>query len=141
MATILFFVFASIAIAAAVMTVIHRNPIYSALFLIVSLFALAGLYVLQNAPFIAAIHMIIYTGAIMVLFLFVLMLLDLKQDGPREKISRIAQIAGFVAAAVLTVELSIFAMPGNLAFDGKVSEAAPVVGDTATIGRLLQLPG
>ncbi len=140
MILVLFFVFACVATASAIMMVVHRNPIYSALFLIVSLFALAGLYVLQNAPFIAAIHVIVYTGAIMVLFLFVLMLLDLKQDETREKTSRPAQLLGWLTAAVLVVELAIFAMSDKYSVAGPSPESAAMglqIGDTATIGKLL----
>ena len=72
----LFFAFAAVAVAGAILMVVHRNPVYSALFLILTLFAIAGLFVLLNAPFIAAVHVIVYAGAIMVLFLFVVLLMD-----------------------------------------------------------------
>ena len=72
----LFYVFGAIAIAASLFVVLQRNPIYSVLLLIASFGALSGLYVLLEAPFVAVIQIIVYAGAIMVLFLFVVMLLN-----------------------------------------------------------------
>src|SRR5260370_29941667 len=72
----LFYVFAQVAIAASTLVIAQRNPIYSALLLIASFGALSGLYVLLDAPFAAVIQIIVYAGAIMVLFLFVVMLLN-----------------------------------------------------------------
>ena len=81
---ILFFLFSGVAVVSALLMILHRNPVYSAIFLIVTLFALAGFYVMLNAPFVASVHLIVYAGAIMVLFLFVIMLLNLQKDAPRE---------------------------------------------------------
>src|SRR5262245_63392301 len=71
-----FWIMAVVAVAASVLVIGQRNPMYSVLLLIVSFCALSGLYVLLDAPFVAAIQIIIYAGAIMVLFLFVVMLLN-----------------------------------------------------------------
>ena len=76
-----FYVFGAIAIAASLLVIAQRNPIYSVLLLIASFGALSGLYVLLDAPFVAVIQIIVYAGAIMVLFLFVVMLLN----APREE--------------------------------------------------------
>ncbi|MGA7614833.1 MAG: NADH-quinone oxidoreductase subunit J [Thermoanaerobaculia bacterium] len=76
---IVFFVFAAIALGFGLVVILHRNPVVSALSLVVSLFALAVMYVLLDAPFIAALQVIVYAGAIMVLFLFVIMLLNLQR--------------------------------------------------------------
>jgi NADH-quinone oxidoreductase subunit J len=73
---IAFYLFAAIAIAASLLVIAQRNPIYSVLLLIASFGALSGLYVLLDAPFVAVIQIIVYAGAIMVLFLFVVMLLN-----------------------------------------------------------------
>jgi len=82
METLFFWVFAAVAVTASVLVVGQRNPMYSVLLLIVSFAALSGLYVVLDAPFVAAIQIIIYAGAIMVLFLFVVMLLNAsKEDG------------------------------------------------------------
>src|SRR5438477_592095 len=72
----LFYIFGAVAFAASLLVIAQRNPIYSVLLLIASFGALSGLYVLLDAPFVAVIQMIVYAGAIMVLFLFVVMLLN-----------------------------------------------------------------
>ena len=72
----LFYLFAAIAVAASLMVIAQKNPIHSVLLLIASFGALSGLYVLLDAPFVAVIQIIVYAGAIMVLFLFVVMLLN-----------------------------------------------------------------
>ena len=71
-----FYLFGALAIAASLLVIAQRNPIYSVLLLIASFGALSGLYVLLDAPFVAVIQIIVYAGAIMVLFLFVVMLLN-----------------------------------------------------------------
>src|SRR5437879_6875700 len=71
-----FYLFASIAVVASLLVISQRNPIYSVLLLIASFGALSGLYVLLEAPFVAVTQIIVYAGAIMVLFLFVVMLLN-----------------------------------------------------------------
>ncbi len=71
-----FYVFGAVAIAASLLVIAQRNPIYSVLLLIASFGALSGLYILLDAPFVAVIQIIVYAGAIMVLFLFVVMLLN-----------------------------------------------------------------
>ncbi len=76
MDTLLFYLFGAIALVAAVCVIVFRRVFYAALSLIVCLSALAGIYMLLDAPFIAAVQIIVYAGAIMVLFLFVIMLLD-----------------------------------------------------------------
>ena len=72
----LFYLFGAVAVAASLLVIAQRNPIYSVLLLIASFGALSGLYVLLDAPFVAVIQIIVYAGAIMVLFLFVVMLLN-----------------------------------------------------------------
>jgi NADH-quinone oxidoreductase subunit J len=72
----LFYAFAAVAVGASLLVISQRNPVYSVLLLIASFGALSGLYVLLDAPFVAVIQIIVYAGAIMVLFLFVVMLLN-----------------------------------------------------------------
>jgi NADH-quinone oxidoreductase subunit J len=76
----LFYVFGAVAIVASLLVIAQRNPIYSVLLLIASFGALSGLYILLDAPFVAVIQIIVYAGAIMVLFLFVVMLLNAPQE-------------------------------------------------------------
>lgn len=76
----LFYLFGTVAVLASLFVIAQRNPIYSVLLLVASFGALSGLYVLLDAPFVAVIQIIIYAGAIMVLFLFVVMLLNAPQE-------------------------------------------------------------
>jgi len=105
---IIFLVLALLAIFAAVSLIVQRHPIHSALSLIVVMVALAGLYLLMGAEFVAAVQIIVYGGAIMVLFIFVIMLLNAGEE-ERTNFSKLATfagiplalaIAGFIAAAI-----------------------------------------
>ncbi len=136
----LFLLLASGALATAVLVVIQRNPVYSALFLVVTLFCLGGLYLLLQAEFIAAVHIIVYAGAIMVLFLFVLMLLDLRRDPvawlPRD---RTQIILGVLLTVLLVLELLPVlrvTVPATL-LGPHTPERIRAVGNTQMIGRLL----
>ncbi len=80
MTPIVFLALAALGLVGAVMVVLQRNPVVSALYLVVSFMSLAGMYVLLNAPFLAAVQVVVYAGAIMVLFVFVIMLLNLRHD-------------------------------------------------------------
>jgi len=84
MTTVLFYAFAAIAIAAAIGVVVARSPVGSLLFMTVTLFAISGTFVLLEAHFLAAVQVIVYAGAIMVLFLFVIMLLNLGHEAQRD---------------------------------------------------------
>ncbi len=86
METVVFFTMAAIAVGCALLLVLFRNPVYSALSLVGTLFAVAGLFVLLDAQFLAAVQIIVYAGAIMVLFLFVIMLLNLGSADALEEI-------------------------------------------------------
>jgi NADH-quinone oxidoreductase subunit J len=85
---ILFYLFAGVAVVGSLLVIAQRNPIYSVLFLIASFGALSGLYVLLEAPFVAMIQIIVYAGAIMVLFLFVVMLLNAPHEDTEEDLER-----------------------------------------------------
>jgi NADH-quinone oxidoreductase subunit J len=80
MAGIIFYILATLAIAAAVMVITRKNAVAAALYLVVTMCALAGLFIQLGSLFIAALQIIVYAGAIMVLFLFVIMLLNLRRD-------------------------------------------------------------
>ena len=80
MITALFFIFASTAIVTALLVIFSRNTIYSALFLVMTLFSVAGIFLLLEAYFLAVVQVIVYAGAIMVLFLFVIMLLNIQKE-------------------------------------------------------------
>ncbi|MBK9287359.1 MAG: NADH-quinone oxidoreductase subunit J [Flavobacteriales bacterium] len=100
----LFYFFAAISIISALMVVSARSPINSVIALIVCFLSIAGHYILLNAQFLAVVHIIVYTGAIMVLFLFVIMLLNLNQrTEPQKKL--MTRIAAVVAGGVFLLTL------------------------------------
>ena len=107
MEVLAFFVFAAIAIIASVIVIGQGNPMYSVMLLIASFGALAGLYVLLDAPFTAVTQIIIYAGAIMVLFLFVVMLLNVPREEPLPPapVASIIGPTGVRIGAVLSVVL------------------------------------
>ncbi len=119
---ILFYIFAGVSVLAALMMILHRNPVYSAILLIITLFALAGFYVMLNAPFVAAVHLIVYAGAIMVLFLFVIMLLNLQKDAPREGGKLLRRLAGAGLTVALLAELAALLIAS---FSGKQNLLTP----------------
>ncbi|MCA9564154.1 MAG: NADH-quinone oxidoreductase subunit J [Myxococcales bacterium] len=80
MEVLFFYVFGAVALASATYVILARNPVYSAMSLVVTVLSLAGIYVLLNAHFLAAVQVLVYAGAIMVLFLFVIMLLNLSEE-------------------------------------------------------------
>ena len=80
MTPFLFLGFAALLVGSALMVVLHRNPVTSALFLVLAFCSLAGIYLLLGAEFVGLVQIIVYAGAIMVLFLFVIMYLNLSQD-------------------------------------------------------------
>ncbi len=98
MSEIAFYIFAAIAVIASLLVVGQRNPMYSVMLLIVSFGALAGLYILLDAPFTAVTQIIIYAGAIMVLFLFVVMLLNVPREEPAP-----ASVAGMLGPTGLKI--------------------------------------
>jgi NADH-quinone oxidoreductase subunit J len=97
---ILFFIFAGICVGAAINLLVQKHPIHSALSLVVVMASLAAIYLLLGAEFLAVIQIIIYTGAIMVLFVFVIMLLNAGTE-ERTQGSRVAALFGFPAVAVI----------------------------------------
>src|SRR6266550_3252065 len=123
MTTILFILFAGLAIGCAIAVVSQSNPLYSAISLIGVFIALASLYVTLAAPFIAAVQVIVYAGAIMVLVIFVIMLLNVEQSEPRRKRLKFLVPVAIGMAAVLiaetafilySVQISENGLPGNL---------------------------
>src|SRR5258708_12646908 len=98
---IIFFVLAAMAVVGAISLILQRHPIHSALSLIVVMIALAGLYLLMGAEFVAAVQIIVYGGAIMVLFVFVIMLLNAGVE-ERTNLSKLAGFAGIPLAVALT---------------------------------------
>ena len=114
---IAFYVFAFVAISAAVLVVTARNPVHSVLFLVLTFFNAAGLFVLTGAEFLAMILVIVYVGAVAVLFLFVVMMLDINFVELREGFQRYLPIGGVIAAILL----------GEIIFVGGIWAISPEV--------------
>jgi NADH-quinone oxidoreductase subunit J len=132
---IAFFIFAAIAVLASLGVIGQRNPMHSVMLLIVSFGALAGLYILLDAPFTAVTQIIIYAGAIMVLFLFVVMLLNAhtEDDLPKAAIGPRAMKIGVLLSLVLGMEvawglsrLGITTFGTNAADVSKISSVAAI---------------
>ena len=103
MESILFNIFAVLAVLSALLVVVNplsRNPVTSAMFLVTTMISISGLFVLLNAYFLAAVQILVYAGAVMVLFLFVIMLLDI-QETARRKLRIVSLVMGFVAVGAL----------------------------------------
>jgi NADH-quinone oxidoreductase subunit J len=98
---VVFFALAALAVLGAISLIVQRHPIHSALSLIVVMVALAGLYLLMGAEFVAAVQIIVYGGAIMVLFVFVIMLLNAGEE-ERTNFSKLARYAGIPLAVAVT---------------------------------------
>ena len=101
---ILFWVLSTMALGSALMVITSKNPVHSVIWLILVFFAISGHYLLLNAQFLAIVNIIVYAGAIMVLFLYVLMLMDLKKETVPQK-NRWLKIAGAVSGGSLLLVL------------------------------------
>src|SRR3954464_15975914 len=104
----LFFMFAGLAIGCAISMVYHRNPLYSAISLVGVFVALSCIYVTLAAPFIAAVQILIYAGAIMVLVVFVIMLLNLDEDRPLDRLKYLYAVGGGLGLILLVQTFFIF---------------------------------
>jgi len=102
MSQYVFYFLSFLAILSALMVVISKNPIHSVLYLIITFFAIAGHYVLLNAQFLAAVHIIVYAGAIMVLFLYLIMMLNLNAEVEPNK-STLQKVAATIAGGILMI--------------------------------------
>src|SRR6185369_17041422 len=136
MQDILFYIFAGLALIFGFMTVANpfsRNPVTSAMFLVLTMGALAGLFVLLQAFFIAAVQILVYAGAVMVLFLFVIMLLDLK-DEERRRFNTFGIVTGLISVgAIAAIFARTFLASGLRISPPAISQA----GATQPLGELL----
>jgi NADH-quinone oxidoreductase subunit J len=138
-AALAFYVFAAILIASAAMVVSARNPVHAVLFLILTFFNAAALFVLAGAEFLAMILVIVYVGAVAVLFLFVVMMLDINFVELRRGIQRYAPV-GAAVGLVLLVELGFVLGGWKFAEGAQALRFAPTaanVSNTAQLGRLI----
>ena len=138
----MFYGFGAVAVIGALLVVLQKNPVYSVLSLIGAFFGLSGLYVLLEAPFVAVVQIIIYAGAIMVLFLFTVMLLNV----PREDASEwdrahplyrpMAVRVGGVLAVLLALELG-WALSRTSGLTTAIGEERPAVSSVTELGKVL----
>ncbi len=120
---IIFYVLSAVTLSTAFMTIFSRNPIHSAIYLVICFFSIAGHYLLFNAQFLALVHVIVYSGAIMILLLFTLMLMNLNKEDEvhKPRITRLGAV--FSVLATCGILLSIFL------------RSKPIVGDYDTTGE------
>jgi len=133
--TALFFLFAGLAIACAISMVYHRNPLYSAISLVGVFIALSCIYVTLAAPFIAAVQVLIYAGAIMVLVVFVIMLLNLEDDRPLMRLRYLYAI-GAGLGLVLLVQ-TFFVFYAVMRAPKQAVDQSETVGNTLGIGSAM----
>jgi len=135
----LFYLFAAVAVGASLLVIGQRNPIYSVLLLIASFGALSGLYVLLDAPFVAVIQIIVYAGAIMVLFLFVVMLLNAPHEDTEydERVHPLLRPGPMRFGGLLAVALVLELVWALTKGAEPARFAGGAVSSVATIGRLL----
>jgi NADH-quinone oxidoreductase subunit J len=131
---VLFYVFAALTLLCGVLVIANpfsRSPVTSAMFLVLTIISMSGLFVLLHAFFLAAVQILVYAGAVMVLFLFVIMLLDLKEE-ERRKIKFFGLIAGIISVGGI-----ITALVKSLASIKPATAEPTLEGDTAALGKLL----
>ena len=135
-----FYLLATVAVVSALLVVTARNPVHSVLWLILTFFSAAGLFVLLSAEFLAMLLVVVYVGAVAVLFLFVVMMLDVDFVKLREGYARYLPLAGIVAGVLLAemIMVSISVVQGGAAKDATAPiPAGPDVTNIETIGRVL----
>jgi len=131
MDTIFFYIFAVLTIAGAVLTITRRSAVHSAIWLIVSLVGVAGLYLLQRAEFLFAVQIVLYIGGIMLLFLFVIMLVNL-DVAARERQFRKAWWLALACVVGVGAEIAYFLTKGPGAFQFPPGAAAPAAAATSS---------
>ncbi len=110
---ITFCVLAAVSIATAFLTIFNKNPIHSAIYLVICFFSIAGHYLLLNAQFLAIVHVIVYSGAIMVLFLFTIMLMNLNKEDEvhKPRITRWAAVIFFCLMCLILIAIFVNSKP------------------------------
>jgi len=135
---VLFYIFGFIAVVSALLVILQKNPIYSAVFLILTLFSVAILFLLLNAQFVAAVQVLVYAGAIMILFLFAIMLLNIKYE--EKTFSKLAnlKITGIFVTFVLFIEfVYMISLRKGLGIAGNISPERIAEENVELIGKIL----
>ncbi|MGI8588705.1 MAG: NADH-quinone oxidoreductase subunit J family protein [Chloroflexia bacterium] len=148
---IVFLALSAIAILGAIVMITRQDAVHSALSLVVVLFQLAGMYVLLNAPFLAVLQVLVYAGAILVLFLFVIMLLQLRAGPNLDKEHPIQKVTAWPIGLLIGVELVVVialaatlrapALPAGTVQHNPTSQTQPAPASAAVAGRALNNPG
>ncbi|RKS99623.1 NADH-quinone oxidoreductase subunit J [Flavobacterium sp. 123] len=129
---ILFCVLSAITLSTAFLTVFSRNPIHSAIYLVICFFSIAGHYLLLNAQFLAIVHVIVYSGAIMILFLFTIMLMNLNKENEvhKPRITRLGAIVSFCLVCLVLIAIFINSKPivGEYIATGEDYQSIKVLG-------------
>ena len=136
--TLLFYLFAIVTVLAAGMVITRRNPVHAVLFLVLAFFSSAGLWLLLEAEFLAITLVLVYVGAVMVLFLFVVMMLDIELAMVRAQFIKFLPV-GLLIAAVMLVEIVMVVGPANFGLQ-EFAKPMPQPADysnTAELGALL----
>ena len=122
----LFCILSAVTLSTAFLTVFSRNPIHSAIYLVICFFSIAGHYLLLNAQFLAIVHVIVYSGAIMILFLFTIMLMNLNKEDEvhKPRFTRLGAIVSFCLACIVLLLIFI--------------NSKPIVGEYDTTGEDFQ---
>lgn len=134
--TVLFYSFSALLIFAAVRVITDRNPVHAALFLILSFFSAAGIWMLLQAEFLAIVLVLVYVGAVMVLFLFVVMMLDIDIAKMRAGFWGNLPLATFIGV-IIALEMSAILLRGFVGQDASVPAASAMIGDTRELGKLI----
>ncbi|MFO8098500.1 MAG: NADH-quinone oxidoreductase subunit J [Salinibacter sp.] len=133
----MFFLLATLAVAASIGMLIARSPVSSALWLVLTMFCIAGLYLTLNASFIGVVQILVYAGAIMVLFLFVIMLLNLSALPQIQDIQWSGVAAFVLGIGILSQLLYVVAVEFDMGVDPVGAEAAADLGTAETLGTML----
>lgn len=136
---VFFILLAVVTTIAAILVIVQRNPVASAIYLIITFFCLAGIYLLLNAQFIAIIQVLVYAGAIMVLFLFVIMLLNLEKEKKIITRHRLQKVLGVFLGVILLAQIGMI-FNSVLLEGGKGNfppEKVAAIGNTEVVARLL----
>lgn len=137
MELVIFLITAIVLLITAILVVVQRNPVASALFLIAALCAQAILYLLLKAPFLAVIQIIVYAGAIMVLFLFVIMLLNLRKDEFVPEKRKVQRFFGILFAVILFIEIGALVKLSITGLPQTSGITNPDFGSVHQVGQLL----
>jgi len=134
--TVLFYAFSAILIFAATRVITARNPVHAALFLVLSFFSAAGVWMLLKAEFLSIVLVLVYVGAVMVLFMFVVMMLDINLDKLRQGFWGYFPLAATIGV-VIVLEMSAVLFHGFWDPTIQVPAAAATIGNTRELGKLI----